>query len=71
MTRRASPEPLVKVTMNLFSRDVEKMQALYPKAGYSVAIRQLVRAHVLKVEAKASARMDETVLEELEVDVDI
>lgn len=71
MTRRQSSEPLTKCTLNLFSRDVERMQAMYPGVGYSVAVRQLVRAHVMKVDAQLAARMDESLLEELEVDVEI
>lgn len=71
MSRRRESEPLTKITMNVYERDYERMKALYPKAGATVAIRQLIRSHVMKVEAKTAAALDETLVSELEVDVDV
>lgn len=70
MTRRKSPEPLKKITLNVNLRDYERMQAMYPKAGATVAIRALVHAHVSKVEAKAAAIVSDEVIESLDIEVE-
>lgn len=62
MSRRKAPEPLTKVTLNLYSSDYEQMQAIYPQVGATVAVRELVKAHVAKVRArliKASGPLDD------------
>lgn len=61
MSRRKSPEALKKITMNINASDYERMQALYPKVGATVAIRALVHAHVSKVTAKAAAMVESVV----------
>lgn len=71
MTRRRESEPLKKITLNVYERDYERMQLLYPKAGATVAIRQLIHSHVMKVEAKTAAKLDESLVDELEVDVNV
>lgn len=71
MTRRKHPEPLKKITLNVNERDYERMQLLYHKVGATVAIRHLVHAHVMKVDAKTAALLDEDLVEEIEVDLDI
>lgn len=68
--KRASAEPLTKVTLNLFSRDYERMQELYPQIGATVAIRALVHQHVTKVEAKTARLVDPTLVNELEIEVE-
>lgn len=63
MSRRSNTEPLTKVTLNLFSKDYERLQAMYPQVGATVAIRALVRQHVNRVEAKTSAMIDDSGLD--------
>lgn len=70
MSRRKSPEKLVRISMNLIERDYEKMKALYPDVGATVAIRALVHAHVAKVEAKTAALLDTTLIDDLEIELD-
>lgn len=41
-------EPLTKVTLNLFSKDVEFLQRHYGQ-GYSVEIRKMVRRKVSEI----------------------
>lgn len=69
MTRRKSPEPLTKCSINLFSSDIEAMKGFYPQVGYLVAIRALVRQHVTNVKVRAAALVDMTELDELEIEI--
>jgi hypothetical protein len=65
--KRRSAEPLTKVTLNLYTQDVEKMKEAYPQVGYSVAIKFLVREHVTKL-AQREAQLLETIGE---IDIDV
>jgi hypothetical protein len=49
MPRVKSTEPLLKVKINLFAADYERMQMMYPSTGAGPAIRALVRSHVNKI----------------------
>lgn len=69
MAKRKSPEPLKKVTLNLYERDVERMEALYPKAGYTVAVRELVRTHVMRVDSARAAVLDESLVDDIDLDI--
>ena len=42
-------EPITKVTLNLYSRDVEWFQARFPQ-GYTEEIREALRRHIRYVE---------------------
>lgn len=46
---RKSEEPLKKVTLNLFAKDIERLQQLYPQK-HSTYLRKLLRAHLTRVE---------------------
>ena len=46
--RKASDEPLRKITMSLFERDVDLLQKVHGW-GYSTVIRAIVRAHCLAI----------------------
>lgn len=54
MPAKREAEPLVKVTLNLFASDYERMQQLYIATGAAKAIRAVIRAHVQRVEARAA-----------------
>lgn len=71
MSRRKATEPLTKVTLNLFSRDYERMQALYPQVGATVAIRTLVHQHVTKVEAKTARLVEDDDIAEIEIELEM
>ncbi len=47
---RVVSEPITKVTLNLFTSDVEWFKARFPD-GYTEAIRQAIREHRRYVEA--------------------
>jgi hypothetical protein len=47
---RVVTEPITKVTLNLFSRDVEWFKDHYPDA-YTEAIREALREHIRYKEA--------------------
>jgi hypothetical protein len=42
---RAVSEPITKVTLNLYRRDVDYLRARYP-IGYTEQIREIVRRHI-------------------------
>lgn len=65
MTRRRIAEPVTKVTMNLFTQDVDRMKALYPGAGYTQAIRLLIRQHLIGLDRRTAAVLD------VDIDIDI
>ncbi len=50
--KRKEDFPIVKVTLNLFEGDWEKLQTWYPKLGGGKVVRELVRAHVRANEEK-------------------
>lgn len=68
MPRKKLSEPSVKVTLNMFERDWRRLQELYPSVGASEATRQIVKAHVARVEAKI-ARARETLVPEFDVEL--
>lgn len=42
---RVVSEPITKVTLNLYSRDLEYLKKRYPD-GYSERIREILRQHI-------------------------
>jgi len=48
MSRRASPEPLSKITLKIFAADHDFLRRTY-RQGASDVIRQLIRAHIQAV----------------------
>mgnify|MGYP003624174530 CR=1 FL=1 len=52
---RKSNQPLQRVTLNLFEGDFTSMTDLYPDMTAGVAIRQLVRDHIKKVQERSNA----------------
>lgn len=69
MTRRRIAEPTTKVTMNLFSQDVARMKDLYPNAGFTAAIRMLVRQHLLKLDRKEAQMLDTMLVGDVDIDI--
>ena len=43
---------LQKVTLNLFSGDMDRLRALHPDLEPSVVVRQLVHDHIARIEAE-------------------
>lgn len=43
-------EPITKVTLNLYSKDVDWFKDRYP-TGYTEAIREVIRQHIRYTEA--------------------
>lgn len=68
MAVRRESEPLKKITMNIFAHDQERMVEVYGALGYTVAIRNLVRAHLSRIDRKIAeggeALMNEIDMEE-------
>lgn len=54
---KRDPRPLEKVAVRLFMGDKDELQRLYPKAGYNMAIREIVHQHV-RQRATPSTPMD-------------
>lgn len=55
MPNKREIEPLVKVTLNLYESDYHMLQAAYEVIGATVAIRRIVRAHVMKLNERLEA----------------
>lgn len=53
MPQKPADEPLEKVTLNLFARDMHDLRSLYGH-GVSEIIRQLIRQHLKKVREQVS-----------------
>lgn len=51
-------EPITKVTLNLFSKDVQWFKRRYP-IGYTEEIRDAVRAHILYKDSVEFSREEE------------
>jgi hypothetical protein len=60
--RKRAPRPLLKVTLNVFKEDWEKLAQYHRRLGPSVVTRELIRDHVAKIEEK----MAQTVLPDLD-----
>lgn len=58
MAGKREVEPLVKVTLNLYERDYAALQVAYEVIGATVAIRRIVRAHVMKLNERVEAMND-------------
>lgn len=61
--RRKEEESLRKHTLNLYEGDFDKLTSFYPKVGAAVIIRNLVRAHIMKVETNAAQNLPPVDLE--------
>lgn len=66
MVLRNSPEPLTKVTLNLFAADVERLKARFPDR-HSTYLRHLLRAHLRRQDAEVSAGAAE-LADEIDID---
>ena len=68
--RRREDHPIRKHTLNLYDGDYERLQALYStRVGAAKIIRDIVRAHIRKIEEQAAQSrnrrdLDEITLEE-------
>lgn len=51
-------EPITKVTLNLYSRDVDWFRDKYP-IGYTEQIREVVRQHILYTEMYSQEKTNE------------
>jgi len=61
--RRREEKAIQKHTLNLFAGDYERLQALYgTRIGAAKIVRDLVRAHIKKVEERAAQNLPATML---------
>lgn len=58
-----SEEDLEKVTVRLFKEDIATLKDFYKNAGYTKAIRTLVRKHVKALRENVNARISKEVLD--------
>lgn len=54
MPIKKSKEPLTKVTLNLFTKDVERLKQLHSEK-HTTYLRQLLRAHLARVDASIAS----------------
>lgn len=50
--KRKARFPLLKVTLNVYKQDWEKLSELHGDLGPSHVVRELIHAHVMKVEQR-------------------
>jgi len=50
--QRKAQFPILKVTLNVYEEDWEKLKILHPKLGPSRVTRELIRAHIRRIEEK-------------------
>jgi hypothetical protein len=50
--RRRFPEPVFRVCLQLSKADHDRFKTLYPAKGVSSAVRALMRAHLLRLDAR-------------------
>jgi hypothetical protein len=53
-----------KVTLRLYSLDVETLKQFYPETGYNHVVRALVHRHARQLEANAKQRLSQAELGE-------
>jgi len=54
--RRREDHPIHKHTLNLYEGDYERLQSLY-RVGAAKIIRDIIRAHIRKIEEDAAQRL--------------
>lgn len=57
--KRKAPYPLEKQSINLREGDMEKLQVMHPRLGGGRVIRELVIAHIDRVELKLNESPNE------------
>lgn len=55
MPVRKESEDLVRVTLNLYERDYERLKELHPTIGAAKAIRQMVRNYLTRLDRQSAA----------------
>jgi len=65
--RRKEDKPLHKTTLNLVKGDFEKLQEAYPRLGAGKVVRELVHAHVRRIEEQAQQHFTELTIEPEEI----
>ena len=68
-----SPEPLIKVTLNLFKADVDRLRELQPR-NHTTYLRNLLRAHLNRLTialersgGDLSGEIDDSILDGMEI----
>ncbi len=56
--RRKEDKPLQKVTLNLVEGDFAKLQEVYPRLGAGKVIREIIHAHVRRIDETAQQVTD-------------
>ena len=54
MTIRKEIEPLIRINLNLFRADYDRLKEMYPN-NYSTYLRKLLRNHLNKITEQADA----------------
>lgn len=54
--RRKADHPLLKVTLNVYRDDWEKLAQFHPRLGPSRVARELIHSHVTRIENQAAPR---------------
>lgn len=68
--RRREARAITKHTLNLYVGDYNKLQDLYTtRVGAAKVIRDIVHAHIRKIEEDAMQRMNLVPLEDVELEV--
>lgn len=58
MTRKREEKPISKHTLNLYEGDYDRLRSLYgSRIGAARIIRDIIHAHLLRVEANAAQRI--------------
>lgn len=69
MVRRREDHAISKHTLNLYSGDYAKLQHLYgSRIGAAKVIRDIVRAHIRKVEENAAQKLSSGLVEDLDLE---
>ena len=69
MPRPKAEAPLLKVKINLFAEDYERLKIMYPQQGPARVIRALVRRHVTKIDR--AARVSIAAIEEDDIEIEL
>lgn len=64
---RKSDQPLSKHTLNLYAGDYVRMMEIYSEAGASRVIREIVRQHINRTDAKLEQVMETVKLPNIDI----
>jgi len=69
--RRREDRAISKHTLNLYAGDYQKLQDLYPpRIGAAKIIRDIIHAHIRKVEENAAQHLSTDLIDNLDVAIE-